>query len=81
MKSAAIPNPYFSAYPLKAVKETTSSPVSSPYLRSVLAGTAKTVQHVVRAINAVNAVRSSFKPVAIAKEVEISGNEWFINYE
>lgn len=81
MKSAAISNPYFSAYPLKAVKETNSSTVSSPYLRSVLAGTAKTVQHVVRAISAASEVRSSFKPVAIAKEVEISGNEWFNNYE
>jgi hypothetical protein len=86
MKSTAKSSLYFSAYPLKAIKEPSpSTGTGSPYLRSVLAGTGniKTSSRV-RVFPMANPYKqpiSVTKPVNPAKDVEASGDEWFNHYE
>jgi hypothetical protein len=83
MKSTVRSSPYFSAYPLKAIKESTGAATESPYLKSVLAGRTKASSRV-RVLPMINPYRQQntlFRPVPPAKEVESSGNEWFNHYE
>ena len=88
MKSNAKSSLYFSAYPLKAIKSPTmaSSAPESPYLRSVLTGNIKTNSKI-RVFPMVNpypkpitsaSTRPAVRPI---KDIGISGDEWFCNYE
>ena len=88
MKLAAKSTLYFSAYPLKAVKETSSpAPTStgSPYLRAVLAGTGSVkATSRVRVFPMTNPYKKS-DPVnnqrKHAKDVQSGRQEWFNHYE
>jgi hypothetical protein len=84
MKSNVKTSLYFSAYPLKAIKALTpSSAPESPYLRSVLAGKIK-VSSKVRVFPMVNPYpkpKTSTGPISPIKDIGISGEEWFCNYE
>jgi hypothetical protein len=72
---------YFSAYPLKVIKET-SSDNRSPFLKAILSGKTRTMSRIrVTPMKDpyISKVRiSSVKP---AKDVEPDGKDWFNNYE
>lgn len=86
MKSNVKSRLYFSAYPLKAIKQPSASTepgMSSPYLRLVLAGKSKASSRV-RIFPMANPYRkekTGFKPVKPAKNVEPRGTDWFNHYE
>ena len=86
MKVSAHPSLYFSAYPLRVIKEKNTSvnaQVQSPYLRSILSGKNKTVSRV-RVFPMANPYAQKLILPAIikkAKDVEPAGREWFSNYE
>lgn len=86
MKASAHPSLYFSAYPLRVIKEKSTSvnaQVRSPYLKSILAGKNKTVSRV-RVFPMANPYAQKLvMPVIVkkAKDVDPSGKEWFSNYE
>ena len=86
MKSIVKPSFYFSAYPLKAVKGSSSdnSP-SSPYLKALLSGKTKTSSRV-RVFPMTNPYNKQFKPVPpepgkLPKDIELTEKDWFKNYE
>ena len=80
---------YFSAYPLKAIKESSSSE-QSPFLKAILSGKTRTLSRV-RVSPMLNPYKKAYKPSSYApvkpniekkdKDVEAGGNEWFNNYE
>jgi hypothetical protein len=75
---------YFSAYPLKAIKESSTSE-QSPFLKAILAGKTRTLSRV-RVSPMLNPYKGTIKPSAQKsknekKDVEPGGNEWFNNYE
>ena len=76
---------YFSAYPLKAIKESSSSE-QSPFLKAILSGKTRTLSRV-RVSPMLNPYKKTLKPSAPIKpvnekkDVEPGGNEWFNNYE
>ena len=86
MKSNARPSLYFSAYPLKALRdtETKADPTTSPYLKAILCGKTKTLSRV-RVMPMVNpytekrltVVKTSVLPV----DIELTETEWYNNYE
>jgi hypothetical protein len=94
MKGIAKPSIYFSAYPLKAIEPTNSpkeSSQSSPYLRALLSGRAKTSSKV-RVFPMINPyknpyreelkiVRIAEKPVHVPEDIELTEKQWFHNYE
>jgi hypothetical protein len=85
MKSNAKAPLYFSAYPLKAIAESSSpssSPGQTPYLRSVLAGKSKTSSRV-RVFPMANPYpkKTVSKQVKPARQVDATGDEWFNHYE
>ena len=79
---------YFSAYPLKAIKDEASSkelPTQSPYLKAVLSGKTRTLSRV-RVFPMVNPYRKNVLPVIpdenkLIKDIELIQKEWFNNYE
>ncbi len=84
MKSKSHRQPfYFSAYPLKAITGNSgNSSTESPYLKAVLAGSKTKTIDKVRVFPMVNPYKAtSSKPVTPAKDVEVSGDEWFNHYE
>ncbi len=85
MKSNAKSPLYFSAYPLKAIKETSASaaPAQTPYLRSILAGKSKSSSRVrvFAMVNPYTELKTFRKPVQRAKDVPAAGQEWYNNYE
>jgi hypothetical protein len=66
MKGIAKPSIYFSAYPLKALEQATNSSAksseSSPYLRSVIAGSSKKASQV-RVFPMINPYKNPYKEV------------------
>lgn len=75
---------YFSAYPLKAIKESKTSE-QSPFLKAILSGKTRTLSRV-RVSPMLNPYKGTIKPVTPKqndekKNVEPGGNEWFNNYE
>ena len=75
---------YFSAYPLKAIKESSSSE-QSPFLKAILSGKTRTLSRV-RVSPMLNPYKGTAKPTTVKsndekKNVEPGGNEWFNNYE
>ncbi|HLG38153.1 MAG TPA: hypothetical protein VI461_00745 [Chitinophagaceae bacterium] len=88
MKSIVKPSFYFSAYPLRAIKDTASSEKQpgSPYLKAVLSGKNKTVAKKARVFSMVNPYRSNFKITPeqtgkLPKDIELTEKDWFKNYE
>lgn len=85
MKSSVKSTPFFSAYPLKLIKEPSlpAPTTSSPYLRSVLAGKIKTTAktRVFAMVNPYPLKNTAVKRMAAFKEVEPGGDEWFNHYE
>ena len=75
---------YFSAYPLKAIKESSTSE-QSPFLKAILSGKTRTLSRV-RVSPMLNPYKGTLKPAAPKKNeekknIEPGGNEWFNNYE
>jgi hypothetical protein len=85
VKSSVKSTPFFSAYPLKLVKESSppSASSSSPYLRSVLAGKVKSTgkTRIFAMVNPYTLKNTAGKRMAAFKEVEPRGEEWFNHYE
>jgi hypothetical protein len=86
MKSVAKPSFYFSAYPLKAIKEISAAEKQprSPYLRALLTGKAKTGNKA-RVFPMINPYNERFKPSPrpdkLAKGMGLSEKDWFQSYE
>jgi len=88
MKSSAQSNFYFSAYPLKALKEDNSSKPSnepSPYLKAILSGKTRTLSRV-RVFPLINPYRKSSIPEQkntskLPNDIELTEKDWFNNYE
>ena len=85
MKSNKQSSLYFSAYPLKAIKESSSE--QSPFLKAILSGKTRTLSRI-RVSPMLNPYKVSSKPagtktgkVRVNKDIEPTGNEWFNNYE
>lgn len=88
MNSIVKPSFYFSAYPLKAIKEPVpNSQPGSPYLKALLSGKAKSrpankgrvlslKYHHNNKYNQVNE-----KAGKLTKDMELTEKEWFNNYE
>ena len=74
---------YFSAYPLKAIKKSSSE--QSPFLKAILSGKTRTFSRV-RVSPMPNPYKGNIKPTVNKpgnekKDMEPGGNEWFNNYE
>ena len=87
MKSNANPSFYFSAYPLKAIKQASSSTeTTSRYLKSILSGKTRSVNRV-RVLPMVNPYKSikNYKPVTKpspkSEDVKLNEGGWYNNYE
>jgi hypothetical protein len=90
MKSTAKPSLYFSAYPLKAIKEPSASnkPPESPYLKALLSGSkTKSNQGQARVLSMTNQYKKTlfnpapFKGDKLPKDIELTEKDWFKNYE
>ena len=89
MKRIAKPSFYFSAYPLKAIKEPSSSDKQpdSPFLKALLSGKTKTSSRVrVRVFPMKNPYEGQINPAPfvadkLPKDIELTAKDWFKNYE
>lgn len=90
MKSTAKPSLYFSAYPLKAIKElsATNKQPESPYLKALLTGKSKpsSQPRKARVLSMNNPYKSQFNPAPVKadklpKDIELTEKDWFKNYE
>jgi hypothetical protein len=89
MKSTAKPSLYFSAYPLKAIKEpfTTNNLPDSPYLKALLSGKTKSNNSNRASVFALNdpykgqSVHVPFDTNKLPKDIELTEKDWFKNYE
>jgi hypothetical protein len=86
MKGTAKPF-YFSAYPLKAIKESSSTgkEPGSPYLKSLLSGITKTSSRV-RVFPMIHPFSKQqhqvpFTDGKLPKDIELTEKDWFNNYE
>lgn len=86
MKSIVKPSFYFSAYPLKVIKQPSSGDEpSSPYLKALLSGKTKT-RSGARVFPMINPYNDQFKTVPfetekLPKDIELTEKNWFNNYE
>jgi hypothetical protein len=87
MKRIAKPSLYFSAYPLKAIKEPSLSDKQpdSPFLKALLSGKTKTSSRV-RVFPMKNPYEGQINPAPFAadklpKDIELTEKDWFKNYE
>lgn len=86
MESTAKPSTYFSAYPLKAVKESSVNKhqPESPYLKAILSGT-KTNGDRSKVFPMVNSPKRGKMPSIdeskLPKDIELTEKTWFNNYE
>ncbi|MEI9910368.1 MAG: hypothetical protein WDO71_12295 [Bacteroidota bacterium] len=89
MKSTAKPSLYFSAYPLKAIKEpsTTNNLPDSPYLRALLSGKTKSSNSNKARVFSINnsykglSVQVPFDTDKLPGDIELTEKDWFKNYE
>jgi hypothetical protein len=88
MKSIVKPSFYFSAYPLRVIKDAESSDKKpgSPYLKALLTGKSKPVVKKARVFPMVNPYRGNFKMAPeqtdkLPKDIELTAKDWFKNYE
>jgi hypothetical protein len=85
MNSIAKPSFYFSAYPLKVIKESTGKEPGSPYLKALLSGKTKTRSRG-RVLPMINPYNNQFSPAPVEadklpKDIELTEKDWFKNYE
>lgn len=87
MKSTAKPSLYFSAYPLKAIKEssTTNNQPDSPYLKAMLSGKTNSSSRV-RVLPTITPYKVQPPQVPsdtdnLPKDIELTEKDWFKNYE
>ena len=86
MKSIVKPAFYFSAYPLKVIKDTTADKEpGSPYLKALLSGKTKRSTRA-RVLPMINPYTRQYTPAPmnadkLPKDIELSAKEWFNNYE
>lgn len=87
MKISDHPALYFSAYPLKAILQSSSSEEEkSPFLKALLSGKTRTLSRV-RVSPMLNPYKKdaakpdSEKKEKNKKDVEPTGDEWYKNYE
>lgn len=87
MKRTAKPSLYLSAYPLKAIKEssTTNNLPDSPYLRALLTGKTKSnnktrVFSMIK-LNKGQSGQVPFDTNKLPKDIELTEKDWFKNYE
>jgi hypothetical protein len=89
MKSSVKPSFYFSAYPLKAIKEKTSAEIKpgSRYLKAVLSGKTKTGSpKQTRVFPMINPYHNQNRPHRyesdkLPVDIELTEKNWFHNYE
>jgi hypothetical protein len=72
---------YFSAYPLKAIKG--SSPEQSSFLKFYLSGHTRKLSRirVSPMLNPYKESRKTVKNMAVEKNIEPTGTDWFNHYE
>ena len=86
MKSTVKSSFYFSAYPLKVIKESSAGKEQgSPYLKSLLSGKMKASNRG-RVFPMINPYNNQFRPAPpdadkLPKDIELTEKEWFNNYE
>lgn len=86
MKSTIKSSFYFSAYPLKVIKDTAQDKEpSSPYLKALLSGSTKMPRRA-KVFPMINPYSKQFTPVPpdtekLPKDIELTEKEWFNNYE
>jgi hypothetical protein len=87
MKSIVKPSFYFSAYPLKVIKEADASEKKpeSPYLRALLTGKTRTSRRA-KVFTMINPYKDRYKPMPsqpdqLPKDIELTEKNWFNNYE
>ena len=82
MKSVAKPSFYFSAYPLKVIKDASAAKEpGSPYLRALLSGKTKSGQRA-RVLPMINPYNKQSTPVPPdTNKLPLNEKEWFNNYE
>ena len=87
MKSNARQSIYFSAYPLKAIKQEVSKNPDgqSPYLKAILSGKTRTLSRVrvMPMANPYAKTPAKFipKPGDLPKDIELTDKDWFKSYE
>ena len=90
MKSTVKSSFYFSAYPLKVIKnESPDKGPTSPYLKALLSGKSKTSNQPgeARVFRLTNTYNNQVRPVRaeeadkLPKDIELTEKEWFNNYE
>ena len=88
MKSIVKPSFYFSAYPLRVIKDQAAPErqPGSPYLRALLSGKSKPRVTRARVLPLVSAHSTKFKPTVsengkLPKDIELTEKGWFKNYE
>ena len=86
MKSIAKPSFYFSAYPLRVIKEPsqTENQLKSPYLKALLSGKSKTSNRA--RVLPMKKYNGQFTPSPseagkLSKDIELTEKDWFNNYE
>jgi hypothetical protein len=86
MNTIVKPSFYFSAYPLKVIKESSSDKEpESPYLKALLSGKTKTSSRV-RVFPMLNPYKGQsdqvpFDTSKLPKDIELTERDWFKNYE
>ena len=86
MKSTVKSSFYFSAYPLKVIKESLpDKQPGSPYLKALLSGKTKTSSKA-RVLPMINPYNNQYMPAPfqtakLPKDIELSEKDWFNNYE
>jgi hypothetical protein len=86
MKNIVKPSFYFSAYPLKVIKESSANKEQgSPYLKTLLSGGTKASNRA-RVFPMISPYNNQFRPAPpetdkLPKDIELTEKEWFNNYE
>jgi hypothetical protein len=86
MKSNAKPSFYFSAYPLKTIKQTSSPAEPSRYLKGILTGKSRPVSRtkVLPMVNPYVSLKNYkpvLKPLHSHEDVKLNEGGWYNNYE
>jgi hypothetical protein len=86
MKSNAKPSLYFSAYPLKVIKDPSAdNKPDSPYLKALLSGKSKSGSRT-RVFPMMHPYKGTPNPVSseadkLPTDIELTEKNWFTNYE
>ena len=86
MNSIRKPSFYFSAYPLKVIRQSTgNTEPTSPYLKALLSGSGKT-RTPGKVLPMINPYNKQFSPAPLEedklpKDIELTEKDWFKHYE